>query len=74
MVDSLGTETEFAKLYSILSALEMQVSDGHYRRHAVTRLCEALLATAELYDIPEENAGKLEGATCAVVALVEDGR
>lgn len=62
------------KLHSILSVLEMQVSDGHYRRHAMTRLCEALLATAELYDIPEENAGRLEGATCAVVALVEDRR
>lgn len=40
----------------------------------MTRLCEALLATAQLYDIPEEVAGKLEEAACAVVALVEDRR
>ena len=39
-----------------------------------TRLCEALLATAQLYDVPEEFAGKLEEAACAVVALVEDRR
>jgi hypothetical protein len=38
------------------------------------RLCEALLATAELYDIPEGIAGRIEDATCAVVTLVEDRR
>ena len=72
LVDSLDTETEFGKLYSILSALEMQVSDGHYQRHAVTRLCEALLATAQLYSVPEEVAAKLEEAACAVVTQVEN--
>lgn len=74
IVDSLSTPVEFRKLQSILKALEIQVDDGHYRRHAVTRLCEALLATAELYDVPEELAGELEEAACAVVALVEDRR
>jgi hypothetical protein len=74
LVDSLGTAVTFRKLHGILDALEMQVDDGNYRRHAVTRLCEALLATAELYDIPEGIAGQIETMTCALVTLVEDGR
>ena len=74
LVDSLGTEVAFRKLHSILNALEMQVDDGNYQRYAVTRLCEALLATAESFDIPEDLAGQLEEAACAVVALVEDRR
>ena len=74
LVDSLGTAVAFRKLHGILDAMEMQVDDGNYRRHAVTRLCEALLATAELYDIPEAIAGKIEAAACALVTLVEDGR
>ena len=73
LVDSLGTALSFRKLHGILDALEMQVDDGDYRRHAVTRLCEALLVTAELYDIPEAIAGKIEEAACALVTLVEDG-
>ncbi len=72
LVDSLGPAVTFRKLQSVLNALEMQVEDTHYQRHAVTRLCEALLATAELYDIPERLAGQLEEAACAVVTLVED--
>ncbi len=74
LVDSLGAALAFRKLHGTLDALEMQVDDGNYRRHAVTRLCEALLATAELYDIPETVAGKIEEAACALVTLVEDGR
>lgn len=73
-VDSLGARHEFRKLRGVLEALELQVDDEHFQRHAVTRLCEALLATAQLYDIPEELAGKLEEAACAVAALVEDRR
>ena len=73
-VDSLGTPVEFHKLQAVLKALELQVDDGHYQRHAVNRLCEALLATAQLYDLPEELAGELEEAACVVVALVEDRR
>ncbi len=53
-VDSLGPATDFPKLHSILEALEMQVEDGDYQHHAVARLCEALLATKELYSIPYE--------------------
>ena len=74
LVDSLGTAAAFRKLHGILDAMEMQVDDGNYRRHAVTRLCEALLATAELYDIPEAIARQIEEAACALVTLVEDGR
>jgi len=51
-VDSLGTPADFRKLEAVLKALELQVDDGHHQRHAVTRLCEALLATAQLYDVP----------------------
>ena len=51
LVDSLGTAVAFRKLHGILDAMEMQVDDGNYRRHAVTRLCEALLATAMLSGI-----------------------
>ena len=74
LVNSLGPAVAFRKLQCVLNALEMQVEDGNYQRHAVTRLCEALLATAKLYDIPERLAGQLEEATCAVVSLVEDRR
>jgi hypothetical protein len=73
-VDSLGPAIAFRKLHGILNALEIQIEDGDYQHQAVTRLCEALLATAELYDIPEDLAGKLEAAVCSVVSLVEDGR
>ena len=73
-VDSLGTPAEFRKLQAVLKALELQVDDGHHQRHAVTRLCEALLATAQLYDVPEELAGRLEETACAVVTLIEDRR
>ena len=74
LVDSLGPPVAFRKLHGVLNALEMQVEDGNYQRHAVTRLCEALLATAELYDIREDRARQLEEAACAVVTLVEDRR
>ena len=74
VVDSLGTAAAFGKIQVILEALEMQVDDGNFQRRAVTRLCEALLATAELYDVPEHLARQLEEATCAVVTLVEDRR
>ena len=52
----------------------MQVDDGNFQRYAVTRLCEALLATAELYDVPDRLARQLEEAACAMVALVEERR
>jgi hypothetical protein len=74
LVDSLGPAGRFRKLHGILNALEMQVEDGNYQRHAVTRLCEALLATAELYALPDDLAGDLEEAACAVVSFVEDRR
>ncbi len=74
LVDSLGPAVGFRKLQGVLNALEMQIEDGNYQRRAVTRLCEALLATAELYDIPERLAGQLADATCAVVTLVADRR
>jgi len=73
LVDALGTARAYRKLHGILDALELQVDDGNYRSHAVTRLCEAFLATAELYDIPEAAARRMEGAACALVTLVEDG-
>jgi hypothetical protein len=47
----------------------MQVEDGRFQKHAVARLCEALLATAELYPIDEEAAGELEQLACAVIEL-----
>jgi hypothetical protein len=74
LVDSLGPAVAFRKLHGVLNALEMQVDDGNYQRHAVTRLCEALLATVELYDIPVALAGQLEEAAGALVTLVEDRR
>jgi hypothetical protein len=74
LVDSLGPPITVRKLHGILNALEMQVEDGNYQRHAVVRLCEALLATARLYTIPEHLAGQLEEAACSVVTLVEDRR
>lgn len=74
LVDALGPALRYRKLHGVLNALEMQVEDGNYQRHAVARLCEALLATAALYEIPEDLGGQLEEAACAVVSLVEDGR
>jgi hypothetical protein len=71
LLESLGPPIVFRKLFGILNALEMQVEDGHYQRHAVARLCEALLATAELYDIPQEEGARLEGLACGMIELVE---
>ena len=67
LLEALGLPLAFRKLYGILNALEMQVEDGHYQHHAVTRLCEALLATAELYDIPDELAARLQELACGVI-------
>jgi hypothetical protein len=69
-LESLGPSVAFRKLHGILNALEMQVEDGRYQRHAVVRLCEALLAAAELYNIPENAARELEYLVCEVVGLV----
>ena len=71
LLKSLGRPAAFRKLHGILNALEMQVEDGRFQKHAVARLCEALLATAELYPIDEEVARKLEQLSCAVVELVQ---
>jgi len=53
LVDALGPAVAFPKLHGVLNALEMQVDDGNYHDNAIRPLCEALLATAELYDIQE---------------------
>jgi len=71
LLESLGPPIAFRKLHGILNALEMQVEDGHYQRHAVARLCEALLASAELYEVPEDKAGRLEELTCGVIEQAE---
>ncbi len=70
-VESFGPPSAYRKMFGILNALEMQVEDGQYQRHAVARLCEALLATAELYDIPEHASERLETLACGVIELVE---
>jgi hypothetical protein len=70
-IEALGPAIAFRKIHGILNALEMQVEDGRYQRHAVSRLCEAILATAQLYDIPEESARELRELVCGVVSLAE---
>jgi len=74
--ESFGSPTEFPKLHSILNALQMQVGDGDYQKHAVVRLCEACLATMELYfqSVPEDLAARFERLTIRVVELIEDHR
>ena len=74
LVNALGPAIAYRKLQAVLNALEMQVEDGAYNRHAVARLCEALLATAELYQIPAEAAGDLEELACKVVNMVQEER
>jgi hypothetical protein len=73
LLESLGPPISFRKMFGILNALEMQVEDGRYQRHAVARLCEALLATADLYDLPERATGRLEELACGMIDLVEKG-
>jgi hypothetical protein len=74
LIELLGPPILFRKMIGIQNALEMQVEDGQYQRHAVVRLCEALLATAELYDVPGEVAEQLEAMACRVIDLVERRR
>jgi hypothetical protein len=74
LVDALQPHMTYRKMRSILNALEVQVDDGKYARHAVTRLCEALLAAAAEHSIPTDRDSQLEDAVCAVVTLVEDKR
>ena len=69
LLESLGPPIEFRKLRGILNALEMQVEDGLFQPHAVARLCEAFLATAELYVIDEETKAQLQQLTGAVIDL-----
>ena len=73
-VESFGPPIAYRKLHGILNALEMQVEDGNYNRHAVVRLCEACLATAELYSLPDGLPEQFESLTLRIVALVEDRR
>ncbi len=70
-VESLGPPIYYRKLNGILNALEMQVEDGRYDRHAVTRLCEALLASAAAHEMPEGSTPRLEQLAAAVVHTVE---
>jgi len=74
LLTSLGPAVSFRKLYGILNALEMQIEDGKYQRHAVARLCEALLAAAEGYSIPDSIQTDLEEAACGVISVVLDRR
>ena len=74
LIESLGPAARYRKLHGILTALEMQVEDGNYQRHAVTRLIEALLATRELYTLPDATAHRIETVGCGVVDLVERKR
>ena len=71
LIASLGPPIAFRKLNGILAALEIQVEDGHFQRHAVARLCEALLATRELYEIGEDATDRLEQLVCKVIELAE---
>ena len=73
-VESFGPPITYRKLNGILNALEMQVEDGNYKRHAVVRLCEACLAAAELYSLPDGMPEQFESLTLRVVTLVEDRR
>jgi len=72
LVDALGPVVAFRQLHGILNALEMQVEDGNYHRRAVARLCEALLATAELYHIPKFLTKQLEEAIRSVKGDIQD--
>jgi hypothetical protein len=74
LLKSLGPARSYRKMHGIFNALEMQVEDGNYQRHAVARLGEALLATAELYDLREESAQDLEELVCNMVDVVERSR
>lgn len=60
LLESLGPPIACRKLHGILNALEMQLEDGRFQVQAVTRLCEALLATAELYEIDDEAVADFE--------------
>ena len=71
LVESLGPPIKFRKLNGIVAALEIQVEDGKFQKHAVARLCEAILATAELYTIDEDRESTLEELACSVIDLVE---
>src|SRR5258708_3657770 len=74
IVESLGPPIDYRKLHGIVNALMMQVEDGCYDDDAVTLLCQALLASAETYEIPGATFDRLEAAACIVVTLVEDRR
>ncbi len=73
-VESFGPPIAYRKLNGILNALAMQVEDGNYHRHAVVRLCEACLATAELYSLSDAQTQQFERLAIRIVALVEDRR
>lgn len=69
-VGNFGEPIVYRKLNGILNALGMQVEDDIYSSSGVVRLCEALLATAELYELPIEGAEELEKLTIAVIQFV----
>ena len=72
LLKSLGPTIRFRKLHGIANALEMQIEDRNFHKHAVTRLGEAMLATAELYGIDEQAFSRLEGLVCKLIDLAQD--
>ena len=72
LLDSLGPKLLFRKLHGIANALAMQIEDRDFHKHAVTRLGEALLATAELYGIDEQAFSRLEHLVCKLIDLAQN--
>jgi hypothetical protein len=50
----------------------MHIEDRDFHEHAVTRLGEAMLATAERYGIDEQDSARLEELVCRLIELVQD--
>ncbi len=70
-LEPMGPGILSRKMCGIVDALEVQVEDGQYARHAVVRLGEALLATAEFNGMSTEKFDRLEKMVCDLIDVVE---
>ena len=72
LVEELGPSIMFRKMHGIMNALEMQLEDGHYSQAAVRALGNALLETAELYEVESAKAQELGTTLYRLVKELQD--
>ena len=73
LVEALGPKIMYRKMHGIMNALEMQLEDEHFSQGAVRALGNALLETAELYEVDARAAQELGTVLYRLVKELQEG-